>query len=1024
MEDQSPYVSSSNAERHSPVPEEQPHHGTGEPHHGTGEPHPDHWKVLEDVLDLTAGQYSHPAFSVSFPDKKEEEEEDKQPSYSDSLEPSPEEEEPSSIGSDVPRAQVIPSAPAEEHDTAAAPYKPPSSGSVDVNLFPLSAASAPLMHSFADNVMDFQQPSRIEPAGKEDFSSVLLESTASLPSLSAGYTAAFSVDSTSPSALQGYDTETDYTESKLHKFTSGLGELNEDTIFSERGFTVQHPTSDPESVPGDHAKLYTQSAKEMFSGMLKSVGPPHEEFTDLKEVADEHYVDFKPFASTMGHDFGFEVKDAPPDFKSDIGHLIFESGKSSEIYSEEKDIDISDDISPASPEAISDYETFPALQQSAPLAYGGNPFTDHKFDQKRLEQVETRPTSHLGSNVATVNPFLEHMDQQLDYVSTDSTSGIVTAQVSSKPEGLTPDIVQEAYESEVHEVGVPKLNYEPKIDLVQTTAKAAQENVSPVAQNTALFEDSDSVSSPVLPDIVMEAPLTSAPVGLNAVASQPDVSPVGQRKLDSEEKIKSYSEKPPSYDDAVKKVNLQEQQPVVCVEQGKRARGEETEAPYISIACDLIKETIPEKVTDFSKALASEFDSPYAVDYDESSPESEPSEPSYKHWESEVISKVAAPAVGSVKSHDVTLEKEKESDLKGKEQVPSKGYLESEAYISDKVSLAKEPVTQSSNQEKPLQMEAFGRIYSEEVPQVKPPVHFEKSFPVPTIDEFASKPSRDDRAEVKETKPRDDHVQKPEPKKTEEAHKQQKAKESDHASDKLLDLSKAGTVFEETVSKPKPPAKSAEITSSTSTEKKQPSAPPCLGVCSFKTSVVDLLYWRDIKKSGAVFGASLFLLLSLTVFSIVSVTAYIALALLSVSISLRIYKGVLQAIQKSDEGHPFKQYLDTDVSVSEDLVKKYCNVALGHINRTAKELRRLFLVEDLVDSLKFAVLMWVFTYIGALFNGLTLLILALISLFSIPVVYERHQTQVDHYLGLISKNVNNIKELILSKVPGLKRKAE
>ncbi|XP_068088657.1 reticulon-4 isoform X3 [Hyperolius riggenbachi] len=191
-----------------------------------------------------------------------------------------------------------------------------------------------------------------------------------------------------------------------------------------------------------------------------------------------------------------------------------------------------------------------------------------------------------------------------------------------------------------------------------------------------------------------------------------------------------------------------------------------------------------------------------------------------------------------------------------------------------------------------------------------------------------------------------------------------------------------------------------------------------------RTEVVDLLYWRDIKKSGAVFGASLFLLLSLTVFSIVSVTAYIALALLSVSISLRIYKGVLQAIQKSDEGHPFKQYLDTDVSVSEDLVKKYCNVALGHINRTAKELRRLFLVEDLVDSLKFAVLMWVFTYIGALFNGLTLLILALISLFSIPVVYERHQTQVDHYLGLISKNVNNIKELILSKVPGLKRKAE
>lgn len=191
-----------------------------------------------------------------------------------------------------------------------------------------------------------------------------------------------------------------------------------------------------------------------------------------------------------------------------------------------------------------------------------------------------------------------------------------------------------------------------------------------------------------------------------------------------------------------------------------------------------------------------------------------------------------------------------------------------------------------------------------------------------------------------------------------------------------------------------------------------------------RTEVVDLLYWRDIKKSGLVFGASLFLLLSLTVFSIVSVFAYIALALLSVTISFRIYKGVLQAIQKSEEGHPFKSCLDSNVAVSEELVNKYSNVALGHVNCTLKELRRLFLVEDLVDSLKFAVLMWVFTYIGALFNGLTLLILALISLFSIPVIYERHQTQVDHYIALISKNFNNVKDLILAKVPGLKRKAD
>ncbi|XP_068009417.1 reticulon-4 isoform X2 [Melanerpes formicivorus] len=190
------------------------------------------------------------------------------------------------------------------------------------------------------------------------------------------------------------------------------------------------------------------------------------------------------------------------------------------------------------------------------------------------------------------------------------------------------------------------------------------------------------------------------------------------------------------------------------------------------------------------------------------------------------------------------------------------------------------------------------------------------------------------------------------------------------------------------------------------------------------SAVVDLLYWRDIKKTGVVFGASLFLLLSLTVFSIVSVVAYIALALLSVTISFRIYKGVIQAIQKSDEGHPFRAYLESNVAVSEELVQKYSNVVLGHVNGTVRELRRLFLVDDLVDSLKFAVLMWVFTYVGALFNGLTLLILALISLFSVPVIYERHQAQIDHYLGLVNKNVKDAMAKIQAKIPGLKRKTE
>ncbi|XP_035256116.1 reticulon-4-like isoform X2 [Anguilla anguilla] len=189
-------------------------------------------------------------------------------------------------------------------------------------------------------------------------------------------------------------------------------------------------------------------------------------------------------------------------------------------------------------------------------------------------------------------------------------------------------------------------------------------------------------------------------------------------------------------------------------------------------------------------------------------------------------------------------------------------------------------------------------------------------------------------------------------------------------------------------------------------------------------AVVDLLYWRDIKTTGVVFGACLFLLLSLTVCSIVSVCSYVALTLLSVTIAFRIYKGILQAIQKSDEGHPFKAYLDQDVALSEDMVHKYSDLALERINVWIVELRRLFLVDDLVDSLKFAVGMWVLTYVGALFNGLTLIILALVGVFSCPVIYEKNQKQIDHYVQLVTGQVKDIVAKVQAKVPGLKRKAE
>ncbi|XP_008832410.1 reticulon-3 isoform X2 [Nannospalax galili] len=190
-------------------------------------------------------------------------------------------------------------------------------------------------------------------------------------------------------------------------------------------------------------------------------------------------------------------------------------------------------------------------------------------------------------------------------------------------------------------------------------------------------------------------------------------------------------------------------------------------------------------------------------------------------------------------------------------------------------------------------------------------------------------------------------------------------------------------------------------------------------------SVRDLIFWRDVKKTGVVFGTTLIMLLSLAAFSVISVVSYLILALLSVTISFRVYKSVIQAVQKSEEGHPFKAYLDVDITLSSEAFHNYMNAAMVHVNRALKLIIRLFLVEDLVDSLKLAVFMWLMTYVGAVFNGITLLILAELLIFSVPIVYEKYKTQIDHYVGIARDQTKSIVEKIQAKLPGItKKKAE
>merc|ERR1712168_927777 len=121
----------------------------------------------------------------------------------------------------------------------------------------------------------------------------------------------------------------------------------------------------------------------------------------------------------------------------------------------------------------------------------------------------------------------------------------------------------------------------------------------------------------------------------------------------------------------------------------------------------------------------------------------------------------------------------------------------------------------------------------------------------------------------------------------------------------------------------------------------------------FGAGVVDLIYWKDIKKSAGVAASSLILLISLSIFSVLSV---ISLAVLTVTFSFAVYKRTLAAIQKSDAGHPFGQYLEMDLSISPEKAQEYTEIISSYMATYVGELRRLVLVEDMIDSIKFGIL--------------------------------------------------------------------
>jgi len=180
----------------------------------------------------------------------------------------------------------------------------------------------------------------------------------------------------------------------------------------------------------------------------------------------------------------------------------------------------------------------------------------------------------------------------------------------------------------------------------------------------------------------------------------------------------------------------------------------------------------------------------------------------------------------------------------------------------------------------------------------------------------------------------------------------------------------------------------------------------------------NILYWEDPVQSGAVFGTVLVTLVSLCYYSLITVVSYTCLTLLMVVLAVKLYSYVMVMLKKAEPGSdPLAMVAAMPVTVPADTISSMSPCVAASLNNFTTELRRLFLVENMVDTIKFGLSLWLLTYLGSWFNFLTLIILGWLGLFTLPKLYINNQAQVDEVLGKVMAQVEEVKGKVVALIP-------
>merc|ERR1712080_390059 len=94
-------------------------------------------------------------------------------------------------------------------------------------------------------------------------------------------------------------------------------------------------------------------------------------------------------------------------------------------------------------------------------------------------------------------------------------------------------------------------------------------------------------------------------------------------------------------------------------------------------------------------------------------------------------------------------------------------------------------------------------------------------------------------------------------------------------------------------------------------------------------------------------------------------------------------------MNKTQEGHPFKAFLELDISIPESTLVSSMETVAARINGILASTKSAILVENITESVKFGLAMYLLSYVGALMT------LTWTATFSLPRLYGDNQAKID-----------------------------